>query len=135
MPRPKKQPTEQTASEAVTTETSASDNGAGLPSKKDMVRQAMKKGRKRKPQAIQAWIAETYNVPVDYINAQHVSTIKCTLPQGRQEGAQERRGRRVRRPGARHASSSLSVDEIRVVKGFMARVGADKFRELIDLLS
>src|SRR4051794_17523843 len=135
MPRPKKQPTEQVASEAVTAETTASGNGAGLPSKKDMVRQAIEKGRKHKPQAIQAWIAETYNVPVDYINAQHVSTIKSNLRKGGKKSRKNAEAGEPAAPARRGGSSSLSVDEIRVVKGFMARVGVDKFRELIDLLS
>jgi hypothetical protein len=136
MPRPKKEPTEPTASGATATETSTSGNGTGLPSKKDMVRLAIEKGRKRKPQAIHAWIVETYNVPPDYITAQHISTIKSNLRKGGKKARQNAAdASEPAAPARRGSSDSLSVDEIRVVRGLMNRIGRDRFREVIDLLS
>src|SRR4051794_33177605 len=89
MVRPRKQPTEETTSpEAAAPEGAAAaapepatapSNGQKLPSKTEMVFQAKKQGRKRKPDAIQDWIVEAYGVPKDYISLSHIATILSTL--------------------------------------------------------
>jgi hypothetical protein len=144
MPRPKKQPIEETVSEmTMPSESTAStggppaDNGDKEPNKTEKVRQAMEQGRKRKPLSIKEWIEAKW--PGTEIDTGHISTIKSTLR--KQGGVKKPRkaaaeGGDAPAPGRRNGNAdSLSVDEIRVVRGLMNRIGRDRFREVIDLLS
>lgn len=128
-------PTSREISEA-TPSVSGGSAGNGEPArarikKIDMVHQAMKEGGKRKPTEIRDWIKEKYD---ETITTNYVSALKSTL---QKHGAKKARRIAAEEDSSarRNGSDSLTVDEIRIVKEFMERIGADKFRELVDLLS
>jgi hypothetical protein len=146
MPRPKKNPAE-TAGEPATgdaltpAEAAQAGGAAGAAEdwpdkpkvkKTEMVRQAIMVGRKRKPQAIQEWVLEKFGVT---ISTNSIYNMKAQL---HKSGVREpRKGPPEGGPPAparRNGDDSLSVDEIRIVKEFMTRIGADKFCELVELL-
>ena len=147
MPRPKKNPAETAGEPApgdTLTPTEAAQAGGPAGAAEDrpdkpkvkkieMVRQAIMVGRKRKPQAIQEWIQEKYGVP---ISANSISNMKAQL---RKSGVREPRKAPPEGveapPVRRNGDDSLTVDEIRVVRGLMHRIGRERFREVIDLLS
>src|SRR4051794_2019121 len=119
MPRPRKQPTDETANETTTpgepSETGGpAVNGLKLPTKTEMVRQATTVGHKRKPPAIQEWIAEKYGVPLDYIDANHISNIKSNLRKGGKKPRESAEAGPAAAPARGNGSDWLSVDEIRV---------------------
>src|SRR4051812_49052265 len=97
MPRPKKQPTESTGETMATetnetTETAPPTNGGELPTKVEMIRQAIE-ARKRKPIAIQEWIFDKYGVTV---TTAHISTTKANL--------RKKPGKKPRRSGGEDGS-------------------------------
>jgi hypothetical protein len=137
MARPKKERSEDmTASEASDPQaTPESGDSAKKPSKTEMVRQAIEKGRKRKPIAIQEWVQKTYG---EEIPTQHISTIKSNLRKGA--------GRKPRKGGdgdgapapSRKKSSesdSLSLEEIRIVRALIGRIGPSRFQQVVELLT
>jgi hypothetical protein len=125
----------QETSEAMPTETKATaGNGAEKgPSKTEMVRQAMEKGRKRKPLSIQEWVQQKYNV---FIEAAHISTIKSNL---RNKSKKPRKSsaeapEAAAAPRRKSNAESLSLEEIRLVKGLVDRIGRDNFKQVVELL-
>jgi hypothetical protein len=131
MAKSKKQPDETSAPMA--NETTA--GGTGKVTKTEMVRQAIDEGRKKKPLQIQAWIKEKFG---EEIPTNHISTMKSNL-----KGKSGRKGKPGRKPGPKPAgdsaprrnSNTLSVEEIRLVKGLVGRIGKEQFRQVVDLLS
>lgn len=89
-----------------------------------------------KPRKIQEWLQKHHNL---YLKTSQISTIKSTLTRRRMEGAAPveaapaQSSTRAGAPAAR-GGDNLSVEELRLVKHFADRVGARRFRELIDLL-
>lgn len=91
-----------------------------------------------KPRKIQEWLQKHHNL---YLKTAQISTIKSTLTRRRMEGegvapveqAPAPTGARASAPAAR-GGENLSVEELRLVKHYADRVGAKRFRELIDLL-
>lgn len=133
MARPRK--ATQETSEVMATEPSGNaSNGAARPSKKEMVRQAMLAGKK-KPADIQQWIKDRYN---ETLTTQHISTNKSNLRKGKRRGrkpAAEATSDTAPAPRRRGNADSLSVEEIRLVKGLVDRIGSDKFKAVVELLS
>src|SRR4051812_41555462 len=85
MPRTKKQPAEETTGGAPpgggdAGPAPAATNGADLPSKRALVLKALEQGCRRKPQAIQEHLNDTYNVPRDYVSAAYISSILSEFP-------------------------------------------------------
>src|SRR4051794_18717254 len=111
------------------TETTAGNQ----PSKTEMVRQAIKEGHKKKPLQIQEWIKNKYGVT---IKTQHISTMKSNMKgkPGRKPGPKPA-GESAPAAPRRNSADTLSLDEIRLVKGLVGRIGKDKFRQVLELLS
>lgn len=114
--------------------------GTKKPSKTKMVQEAIQAG-KRKPLPIQAWILEKYG---EEVKTQHISTIKSNI----RKGAGKKPGRK---PGPKPRSESngeampkknksskeeqLTVDEIRMVRNLVDRLGRAQFNSVLDLLA
>jgi hypothetical protein len=104
-----------------------------------MVRQAKEQGRKRKPQAIQEWIADAYGVPRDYVSRGDVSDILSTL---KKPGKKARKAAAATTAGEGSPSpeqgGALSMEDVRLIKAtkeLIGRIGLQRFHEVLDLLA
>ena len=108
-------------------------NNAGM-SKMDAVRRALAElGNDAKPLQMKDFIKSHLRMEK---NADHISTYKSSLL---------RAGRAKKKPGPKPnaapaparttAQGAISVDDVRAVKELADRIGSDKVRQLVDVLS
>src|SRR5262249_14422945 len=115
-------------------------------SKKEAVRRALKAlGKDATPSAMRPWIRQQFGVEM---SNDHISTAKGEILRGRYGKARTKaagKARAAARPPAPPAAPSPSrpgpaagtvrLDDLRLVKGLVARLGPGQLRGLIDLLS
>jgi len=104
-------------------------------------------GRKAKPTQIRAWVRSQFgrDLSNDLISTykgeilhKKGGTGKKTAAKKEQAGTSSKAGPAAKaalRPAAGKGTAAISLDDLRLVKGLLARVGADGLKGAIDLLS
>lgn len=99
-------------------------------SKLEAVRRAQAKlGKKAKPMEIQEFVKSNFKIDM---TTSMISSYKTFLKSKRSGGAQKAK---VGRPKASAGAVTISVDDIRAVKELADRIGAQKIKELAEVLS
>jgi hypothetical protein len=117
--------------------------------KMDAVKRALTKlGRKAKPTQIRAWVKAQFGMDLsnDLISTYKGEILHKKGGKGKKKAAARKEQERTTakpasaakaalRPAAGKATAAISLDDLRVVKQLLARVGADGLKGAIDLLS
>ena len=123
--------------------------GQAPQTKMDAVKRALTTlGRKAKPTQIRAWVRSQFGMDLsnDLISTYKGEILHKKGGKGKKTAAakKEQTGATAKpapaakaalRPAAGKATAAISLDDLRVVKGLLARVGADGLKGAIDLLS
>jgi hypothetical protein len=123
--------------------------GQAPQTKMDAVKRALAKfGRKAKPTQIRAWVRAQFGMDLsnDLISTYKGEILHKKGGKGKKKAAAKKEqtgtnskttppAKRAPRPAAGKAAATISLDDLRVVKGLLARVGADGLKGAIDLLS
>jgi hypothetical protein len=123
--------------------------GRAPKTKMDAVKQALTKlGRRAKPTQIRAWVKAQFGMDLsnDLISTYKGEILHKKGGKGKKKAAasKEQAGtsskaappaKQATRPAAGKATAAISLDDLRVLKGLLARVGADGLKGAIDLLS
>jgi hypothetical protein len=118
---------------------------AGGVTKQEAVRRALTAlGKKALASDIQKHIKDTFGLDM---TIDHIYTAKSSaLGKGKKKG-KKRRGKQAASaepaaapsvkpaPVARAAAGGISLEDVKVVKGLLGRVGADNLKGLVDLLA
>jgi hypothetical protein len=122
-------PRGKTKQQAESTATAEPAEGAA-PTKMEAVRQALEElGEKAKPPQIQTFIWENFGITMP---PNHISSYKSSLLKKMKGG--RGRGRRGR-PAEGQPADGLTIRDLRVIKEISDRLGAQRFREVVELLS
>jgi len=123
--------------------------GQAPQTKMDAVKRALAKlGRKAKPTQIRAWVKSQFGMDLsnDLISTYKGEILhkkggkgkKTAAAKKEQAGTSSKAGPAAKaalRPAAGKGTAAISLDDLRLVKGLLARVGADGLKGAIDLLS
>jgi hypothetical protein len=123
--------------------------GQAPKTKMDAVKRALAKlGRKAKPTQIRAWVKAQFGMDLsnDLISTYKGEILHKKGGKGKKKPAAKQEqekttskpapvAKEALRPAAGKATAAISLDDLRVVKGLLARVGADGLKGAIDLLS
>jgi hypothetical protein len=115
-------------------------------SKKEAVRRALKAlGKGATPSALRPWIKQQFGIEM---SNDHISTAKGEILRGKggkgktkAAGQARTAARQPARPaaplssGPGPAAGTVSLDDVRLVKALVARVGPGQLRGLLDLLA
>lgn len=115
-------------------------NGSnGKPmTKADALRRALADlGNDAKPVPLQEYIKTKFGIDMA---TSHISSAKTTLLKSKGKGKRGRKPKAATEPATtpapvRQASGGISLADIRAVKELAGRIGADKLKELAELLS
>jgi hypothetical protein len=135
MPRPKKRPdTQEQANQTPDAQTEAEANGGVRVNKMEQVRKALRRlGNDAKPKRIQGYLRKRFllEMSTDMISTYKGSILKKQAGEGREaqpEAVVEAT------TTTETASGGISVEELRAVKEVVDRIGADKVKQLVDVL-
>jgi hypothetical protein len=112
-------------------------------SKKEAVRRALKAlGKGATPSALRPWIKQQFGIEM---SADHISTAKGEILRKRYgKGKKKKTADKAKAPAHRPEKSAappssvpgtVSLDDVRLVKDLVARVGPEQLRGLIDLFA
>jgi len=114
-------------------------------SKKGAVRRALRAlGKGATPSAMRPWISQQFGIEM---SADHISTAKGEILRGKGKKRTAGKGNEAKAAsavgkaaapsssGPGPAAGTVSLDDVRLVKDLMGRVGAEPLRSLIDLLA
>jgi hypothetical protein len=108
------------------------EQAGAAPTKMDAVRQALEElGKKAKPPQIQTFIREHFGITMP---PNHISSYKSSLLK-KKRGRRRGRGRPAEGQPAAHPADGLTLRDLRAIKEMSDRIGAQRFRELVELLS
>jgi hypothetical protein len=134
--RPKKQAATTKQEPEAPKSGSGQRNGKAL-SKLEAVRRTMAElGNDAKPLAIQAHLKKTFGIDMDpKLISNYKNLVKKTAG-GKPKGRKPKAAEAAQAPALRaRTAGGISLDDIRAVKELSDRLGADKVRELVDLLA
>jgi hypothetical protein len=107
-------------------------NGAGM-SKMDAVRRALAEmGDDAKPLQMQGYIKSKLGIDM---SADHISTYKSTLLRERAKKKPGPKTQAAPTVAQTTAQGGISVDDVRAVKELADRIGSEKVRQLVEVLS
>lgn len=118
----------------------ASSNGKGM-SKMEAVRRVLaESGKDTKPLDIQDQVKKQFKIKMDPDTISNYKGIILRKGSGKKKMGRPK-GRKTGRPAAAHApvkasvSASISLDDIRAVKELAEKLGAEKLRQLAEVLT